>query len=447
MDRSSRTPRASRALRLLAALALVAALFLLLCSPAFARRGGSNGAAQATTAPPSPSAPYTMPTSPSAWTFMIYLDGDNDLDPWGLYTIDLMVRGLAAGGYGSVAIPVLYDHEGAGGAEQGVVTAQGYVKLADVPEPDMSSGDTLAAFIEWAMKGWPAERYVLDMWDHGSGWHYLCSDSTTRAAGAEPPDDRMLIDELARGIRAGEQAAGRPVDMVLFEACDMAMVEVTYELRGLCDVVVGTELTQDYEGIPWERTMATLDASPGMSTMDLGRAMVDDLVWSYRVQNKDASMIGALSAIDMAGQAELVASLDGLALSLRSNMKVWQGAVSSAASVAKNQMGFGGVSGTGWFVDVYKLADELGRQIDDAQVDYWTERVKAAVSAGLYTAISKNLVGKCYGIDVAFPPSQSAYDLKCWPIYDYDGCGLDFAADTQWDEMLLAYYKPSGKRR
>jgi hypothetical protein len=438
MDRSSRTTRASlapaarpsrhaRALHLTVATALVLMLLLALCAPAFAVRPAIQQAAP--------------------WTFMVYLDGDNNLDPWGAYTLDLMAQGLAAGNYGNVAIPVLYDHYGDAGAEQGIVTAQGYVKLADVPEPDMSSGDTLAAFMAWAVDGWPAERYVLDVWDHGSGWHYLCSDSTTMA---EPSDDplhgRMLVDELARGIRMGERAAG-PVDMVLFEACNMGMVEVSYELRGLCEVMVGTELTQDYEGVPWERTMATLDATPDVTTMDLGKAMCDDLVWSYQVQNKDASMIAALSAIDMSGQEELVAALDGLATTLKSNMRVWRGAVGGAAGDARNQMGFGGVSGYFWFADVYAFADELGKRVADPQVDFWCERVKAAVANGLYTAVGKNLVGKCYGLSIAFPPNLAAYNVACWPIFDYDGCGLDFTADTQWDEMLLAYYAAGTKKR
>ena len=56
-------------------------------------------------------------------------------------------------------------------------------------------------------------------------------------------------------------------------------------------------------------------------------------------------------------------------------------------------------------------------------------------------------MGKCYGVNVAFPPNLSAYNLACWPIFDYDGCGLDFTADTQWDEMLLAYYAAGGKKR
>jgi hypothetical protein len=105
------------------------------------------------------------------------------------------------------------------------------------------------------------------------------------------------------------------------------------------------------------------------------------------------------------------------------------------------------VGGVYWFADVYKFADELEKQVADTAVDAWCARVKAAIADGLYTATSKNLVGKCYGLSIAFPPSLSAYDLVCWPIFDYAGCGLDFTADTAWDEMLLAYYAAGSKKR
>ena len=67
----------------------------------------------------------------------------------------------------------------------------------------------------------------------------------------------------------------------------------------------------------------------------------------------------------MSVQGELVAALDELALTLRSNMKVWRGAVGSAGSVAKDQIWCGGVGGVYWFADAYKFADELAKQIDD----------------------------------------------------------------------------------
>ena len=252
---------------------------------------------------------------------MVYLDGDNNLDPWAQYTVDLMVQGLAASNRGNVSVVVVWDHPGATGGEKGVVTASGYRKLADVPEPDMSSGTTLAQFIGWAMRAYPAERYVLNMWDHGSGWVYLASDDTTEAAGTSPSGGRMLVADLATGIAAGEAAAGRRIDMVLFEMCNMGMVEVSYQLRSLCGYVVATELTQDFEGIPWNTTVRDLDLAPGMTTAALGKIMVDQLVLSYQTDNKHAKAIATLSCIDQTKQEELVRSMDGLSLALMADMK------------------------------------------------------------------------------------------------------------------------------
>lgn len=379
------------------------------------------------------------------WTFLIYLDGDNNLDGWGQYTLDLMRQGLAASALGNVRAVVLYDHQGPGGAEKLLVTAAGITKVADVPEPDMSSPDTLADFVAWGIKTYPSDRYVLDVWDHGSGWVYLCSDVTTKAAGTSPTGGVMLVDGLGRGLAAGEAAGGDRVDLVVFEACNMGMLEVSYELRSLCDVVVGTELTQDFEGIPWERTLAALDGRPAQTTMDAGRLMVDGLVWSYAEQNRDAKCIASLSAMDSGRQAAIAGALDELAGALLRDPKHWQGAVSSAAAAAKDQIWGTAVNGINWFADLGKFSREIQKQVDDRQVDAAAAKLTAAVDAGLYTSHSKNLDGKLYGITVNFPPNRSAYDMKNWLGWDYAGLGLDLTADTRWDEFLRAYYVASGQ--
>jgi|GEM_PF-5301686 len=75
------------------------------------------------------------------------------------------------------------------------------------------------------------------------------------------------------------------------------------------------------------------------------RATVDDLVCSWHVQNKDAQAIATLSAVDMDGQEELRAALNGLALSLNLNVSDWPGAMRSDAAVAEDPIWCGGVSG------------------------------------------------------------------------------------------------------
>ena len=382
-----------------------------------------------------------LPSSAAAaaaksWTVMVYLDGDNNLDPWAQYTLDLMAQGLSSDA--DLSVVVLYDHAGAADDEKLLVTADGIQKLGSVPEPDMASPATLAAFVGWAMKAYPAERYVLDVWDHGYGWIKLCDDDSSGRS--------MSVDELAAGLTAGERIAGDRVDMVLFEACNMGEIEVTYELRDLTRVVVCTELTQDFEGVPWDTLMADLVAEPGMDEARLGKLMVDGLVWSYTHDNKHAKAIGTLACFRASRQASVVHALDHLSLALLAGMKRFKGAVGAAGSAAKNQLWCGGVSGIFWFDDAWVFADQIEKKIDDPTVDYWAGRVKATIAASLYENHTHVIDGKCHGVSISFPPNRSMYDMKNWAFTDYAGIGLDFTADTHWDEMLLAYYAASGNK-
>ena len=44
-----------------------------------------------------------------------------------------------------------------------------WVVREDLGEPNMDSGATIAAFTTWALTNYPAERRMLDLWDHGMG--------------------------------------------------------------------------------------------------------------------------------------------------------------------------------------------------------------------------------------------------------------------------------------
>jgi hypothetical protein len=103
-----------------------------------------------------------------------------------------------------------------------------------------------------------------------------------------------------------------------------------------------------------------------------------------------------------------------------------------------------GTHGVNWYIDVGKFASEVAKQIDDPQVDYWAGRVQSEISASIYAPHSRNLDGKLTGVGVFFPPNQGSY-VGNWTGQDYASVGLDFTADTHWDEMLQAYYVASGQ--
>jgi hypothetical protein len=373
-------------------------------------------------------------TKRQAWTVMVYLDGDNNLDEWGWFNLDQMGRGLTSGR--DVTIVVLYDHAGDTGAEKWLVVPGGRRLLASVPEPDMGSPATLASFAAWAMETYPADKYVLDLWDHGRGWAYFASDDTSGG--------RMMIPDLASAMAKAEKAAGEKIDLTAFDGCSMAMIELSYQLRTFTDVLVASQQVVPLEGFPYEPIVRSLVACPGQSAADLGRVIVDSYASFYLDELNASTTTVTLSSIDETRQAPLSAAYDRLAGALLNGVDVWKAKIGSAAAVSEHQVYGWGLNGSLRFIDSHRFAQEIARRIDDPGVDRAAADLASSLSSALYERHSPQQDGHSYGLSVSFPSSQPQYDFVNWLRYDYAGIGLDFPAETLWDELLLGYYK--GKR-
>ena len=93
-------------------------------------------------------------------------------------------------------------------------------------ELDLSDWQVLADFVVWAMNEYPTKRTALILWDHGDGWRTDGGDHAPVKAFSN--DDSGDADEIsiARGdyALAMEEilaAAGKPLDLIGFDACLM----------------------------------------------------------------------------------------------------------------------------------------------------------------------------------------------------------------------------------
>jgi len=372
-----------------------------------------------------------------AWTVMVYLNGDNNLDFEGWWTMNLMAAGLKASG-SNLNVVVLYDHYGPGGAEKYLITAGGFTKIADVAEPDMGSPVTLQSFLAWAMKSYPADKYILDLWDHGGGWMYMSRDDTSHS--------RMYIADISKAMAGAEQTVGHVVDVTLFEACTMAQVEVAYQLKSVTKVELGTEVTMDAEGPPWNWICATMEANPSIAPLALGKIIADDYVLYYEMSKQDGGngngdVIGTFSSIDEAKQVATAKAIDQLSLALIAKMSLYKSQIGSAAAYAKNQC-FESIMGVFWFSDAWVFCDQLQKSIADPLIDYWAGQVKAQIETSTYCATSRQQAKRSFGMTLAFPPNAPHYYDNYYGRV-YDDIGLFFPQDTHWDEMLKAYYATS----
>lgn len=386
-------------------------------------------------APPAPAATGGVPkeTQVKPWTMLIYLDGDNNLDYEGWWTMDAVAAGLEPDS--SVNVFVLYDHEGSEGAEEYVVTSDGYEKVGEVAEPDMGDPGTIETFVTDAVRRFPAERYLLNVWDHGAGWIGVCKDDVS---GTE-----MTIPGLGAALAAATSATGARIAITNFEACCMSAVEVSAQLQGSSDFVLGTEVTMDAYGIPWAKVVAAMEADPGLPTADLAALTVDAYV-TDKLERDGSQIVAQYAAVETAQLPALMGACDELALALTAGMDDWSQQVCAAAAWSRCQVWMS-YMGVFWFADLWNFADQVALNIDDPEVASWAAAVKAGLDGCVYDGHPELRAERLRGITVNFPPNRAMYDGINYFDLDYDAIGLTFVDTTAWDEMLDAYYEVNGQ--
>jgi len=134
--------------------------------------------------------------------------------------------------------------------------------LENLGTKDMSDKRTLKDFIIQGRKLYPAERYVLILFDHGGGWRGCCWDEVNGAGSClTMPDLREALDTFH-------------FDIIKFDMCLMAMAEVAYEIRDHATYMFGCQFVSRPHSFGSGEWLAALSADPKMAAEDLGKKMV-----------------------------------------------------------------------------------------------------------------------------------------------------------------------------
>lgn len=366
-----------------------------------------------------------------AWTVLIYMAADNNLD---LFAVKDLHELEHMGSTDDVDVVVQIDRYGdgrTGPASRGrVVKDENWEKLDirfvsvldEIGETNTGDPQVLRSFIEWGATTFPAERYMLVLWNHGSGWKpEFIYETAEDAAGArmaaamrsvdfanhyqdrlrrtffrrsarkviedflensvapqveqvrrwnilnapfrveEVPEDLAvgnsdddlesliiraigldetsnhdaldcveLHDALAGAAATIATARGAPFiyDVLGFDACLMAGIEVGYHLRKLAKVMVGSEEIEPPKGWSYDGVLNALAQDPwGIAVEAVGSALVDAYVvgmTNYKIR------LVTQSALRMEALDELVAALDQAGQKLRSMVQDQYGQIAQA---------------------------------------------------------------------------------------------------------------------
>lgn len=387
------------------------------------------------------------------WTFMVYLDADNNLEGAGIEDLNEMEE---AGSTNEVNIVALVDRcEGydtsngdwtdwryyyvdkdPGGANDEIISTEiEYPLLENGSEPNMGDPQTLIDFVCWSMDNYPAEHYLLSLWDHGGGIRGVCWDDST-----DNHDNLDLID-LKTAFSTIQNVTNESIDIVGFDACLMGEAGIHYQINPFCDIVVASEATESNDGWPYELLLFDLVAQPTMSPESVARRLVEHYVASYSVVEPWVTQ----AAFKTDKMQQVFLDIDAVARILIDNLPEYEASIADSRENAESY----DLTKEGPYMpemsgypmsDLWDFMEELERAEHgtafDAELMNAITALKNSISAARIAYGSGTDMPDSHGLSIYFPQTDNTGTSTYSDTYDT----LDYAQDHLWDDFLKAYY-------
>ena len=407
-------------------------------------------------------------TEKAKWTFMVYMAGDNNLSAAGDTDLKEM---RAIGSTPDVNIVAEFDNEGDRGTNRYLIKRDGLNEVIEsMGETDSGDPRMLTAFVDWAVKKYPADRYALILWNHGGGWepseidkiarevgtkNYSVREATERSSsplgklffrtsvkkifGQSSPDTRAILCddgsghsldtvELGRVLRLVKKTLGKPLDLLGMDACLMGNLEVAYQARPYVKYIVASEESEPNEGWPYTAVLRKLVETPSLAPADLAFYIVAAYIKSY-VEMKYRGPV-TQSAFDLSRISIVTEPLDKLANALIAHMpkaarEIW--------SAQRNSARFW--HNTLW--DISHFCEELEKQTANRAVRDAAKSARTALQSGsrqfvLAESHRGGSVARCAGATIYLLPAL----MEVSPYYG----DLKYAKEHRWLAMLEAYH-------
>ena len=417
------------------------------------------------------------------WTVLVYLAGDNDLDGAGVVDLGEMKR---VGSNARVNIVAQFDRAGKNAATKRYFLRKGTTLAKDVVaslgETNMGDPNVLQDFLAWGAKNYPAQRYMVVIWNHGAGWDdeniyrsvrrglkrnvaykkSAVGETVCGVVGAvlmarvwvmsKRPFKRALFSttiqqavqkraiafddqaedfldniELKRVLTAAKKTFGGKIDVLGMDACLMNMVEVAYQVRNTAQVLVGSQEVEPADGWPYHTVLRELARKPDVTPAEVANVIVARYLASYK-PNEGVTQ----SALDLSASTRLEGAIDKLSVSLLKELpgEATQIAVMRARRGARDYE-------TRDYVDLVHFCQLLRKYSASAAVQGACSGVEdaAARTFVLASGFKGASVTNSNGVSIYFPEETIS------PLY----AKLDFAKNNKWNEFLRAYLDAVGQ--
>jgi len=357
-------------------------------------------------------------------TIMVYMIGTDLESNYGMATKDIneMIYGktsdntnlvIQTGGCKNWNNTLFAD----GQVERWVVNSGEFLRLKNPGKVSMTDPDQLSDFIRYSAENFPANRYILILWDHGggseSGYGY---DENYPNSSLTPADINKALNK-----------ANVKFDIVGFDACLMANLETAIAIEPYADYMIASEESEPGEGWYYTNFVKMLEDNTSISSLTLGKQIVDDYISTSKSSAGDTGI--TQSMIDL---GELVYNIKQPISKFSSSAlsKLEAEEYKTLATARSNTKEFSKSS----YLDQVDLVD-LANKFDLDGSKELVEAVKSAVKYNKTYAIEN-----AYGISVYFPYAALSKVNSMVEIYD------DINMDSKYSGMVKSFatYLSSG---
>jgi hypothetical protein len=359
----------------------------------------------------------------ATYTYISYVCADNNLQSYGRNDVNEMETGyndsvtnvhvisLLDLYYGGTSAYYISHDENEETITSTILNIEGLSSEVNMGDPE-----TLITYVNWCMTYYPAEHYILDLWDHGSGWAVCFDDSSG--------GDALTMAELRYALDTINTSTGNTVDILCMDACLMGTLEVAYEIRDYASIFIASEDSILAVGFPYDTMIDDIcerSQNPTQNLTDLAATMVDLFaasLWYYRHE---------LAAINLTIlETTLSPSFSAFAQNLHSYLD--QG--------IKNEI-YNARGATEEFyypeyIDLYDFAQKLKAEASNSTIQ------------GLAQVLMDNLSQIIINERHHQNPEAHGLSIYCPEIYArYDSDYATFFSlsnETLWDDFLVKYY-------
>jgi hypothetical protein len=366
------------------------------------------------------------------WTFLVYLNGHNNLDGYGLKNINQMET---VGSSDKLNIVVQWA------SNKNPDTKRLYIErdediqnttspvIESLPRVDMGSYHSLVDFVKWAHIHYPAKHYFIDIWNHGSGWQRDVSGVVRDISNDDHTGNVIKTEQLGIAFSKISKIIGKKIDVVGMDACLMAMIEVAAEFSDYSDYFIASQEVIPAAGWPYDRIFSRWEENRSEGTEALLKMMTREYADFYEANPMLGSIKVSLSSVNLKKLNSVFTSVKNLSngiLSLPESEAVQlHGAIQKTTSFYMSEYGD--------FLDFlanYKPWDNTGA------LDPILGKLKSSISEAIVSNDNAQKDAKATGLSLWLP--WNSYDLT-EDLKRYEG--LRFDKLTKWSKVIRLIFK------